>query len=136
MQNPLRNIPSVNELLESPQLTGLMDRVSHNVVADSVRNFLDNLRDDVKSAAADMHVPTPSELAERIAEWIVNEQQPPLRPVINATGILLHTGLGRAPLAKEAVRAVTEVAHQTFSSLNSALVRWTWPSPARAYPCG
>jgi L-seryl-tRNA(Ser) seleniumtransferase len=110
MQNPLRNIPSVNELLESPQLAGLVDRVSHNVVADGVRNVLEKVRVEVNSAAAEMNVPTPSELAERIADWIAKEEQPALRPVINATGILLHTGLGRAPLAKEAVQAMTEAA--------------------------
>jgi len=110
MQSPLRNIPSVNELLESPQLAGLIDRVSHNVVADGVRNVLDNLRNEVKTAAAEMEIPTPSELAERISDWIAKEDRPPLRPVINATGILLHTGLGRAPLAKEAVQAIAEVA--------------------------
>ena len=110
MQNPLRNIPSVNELLESPQLTALVDRVSHNVVVTSVRNALENLREEVQSTTADLNIPTPSELAQRIADWIVKSDEPPLRPVINATGILLHTGLGRAPLAKEAIEAVTDMA--------------------------
>ena len=104
MQNPLRSIPSVNELLESPQLANLVDRVSHNVVVTEVRGFLDRLREDVATTASDMNIPTPTELAERIADWIVKTETPPLRPVINATGILLHTGLGRAPLAKEADR--------------------------------
>jgi L-seryl-tRNA(Ser) seleniumtransferase len=49
-------------------------------------------------------------LAERIAEWIQHDGRPTLRPVINATGILLHTGLGRAPLAREALQAITDVA--------------------------
>lgn len=110
MQNPLRNIPSVNELLESPQLTSLVDRVSHNVVVTGVRSFLDNLREEVQTTTADLNIPTPSELAQRIADWIETADQPSLRPVINATGILLHTGLGRAPLAKEAVQALTEAA--------------------------
>ena len=111
MAKILRNIPSVNELLESPPLRKLVDQVSHHVVVGGVRDFLDNLRGEVRSAAADIKVPHPSELAERIAEWILQEEQPPLRPVINATGILLHTGLGRAPLAEAALRAISETGH-------------------------
>ena len=106
----LRNIPSVNELLDHPQLKGLVDRVSRNVVVTGVRSFLNKLRDDVQQAAADMKVPSPSDLADRIAKWILTEEVPPLRPVINATGILLHTGLGRAPLADDAIEAVRDVA--------------------------
>ena len=52
----------------------------------------------------------PGELAERIAQWIATEEMPNLRPVINATGILLHTGLGRAPLAESAIQAIGDVA--------------------------
>lgn len=110
MQNPLRNIPSVNELLESPQLTSLVDRVSHNVVVTGVRSFLENLREEVQSTATDLNIPTPNDLAQRIADWIETSDEPSLRPVINATGILLHTGLGRAPLAKEAIQALADSA--------------------------
>ena len=101
--NMLRNIPSVHELLESHPLKRLTDTVSRNVVVSGIRTFLDNMRTEAKNAAAEMNLPTPPDLAERIAQWILTEEQPPLRPVINATGILLHTGLGRAPLAAEAV---------------------------------
>ncbi|MDP6057545.1 MAG: hypothetical protein QGH33_01575, partial [Pirellulaceae bacterium] len=93
MQNPLRNIPSVNELLEIPPLRGMVDRVSHSVVVSGVRTFLSDFRDEVQTAASEFKVPTATELAERIAEWIVKDETPSLRPVINATGILLHTGL-------------------------------------------
>lgn len=106
----LKNIPSVNELLESPQLRTLVDKVSHNVVVSEVRAFLDNLRSDVASRAADVTIPSPGELAERIAQWISTGQQSHLRPVVNATGIVLHTGLGRAPLAKAAIEEVSTIA--------------------------
>ncbi len=121
MPNPLRNIPSVNELLESPPLRKLVDRASHSVVVSGVRDFLDNLRNEVQSAAAEMKLPGPSELAERIAQWIVEEERPPLRPVINATGILLHTGLGRAPLPEPAITAIADVARD-YASVELDLV--------------
>ncbi len=115
MPNVLRNIPSVNELLDSPPLRKLMDRASRSVVLSGVRDFLDNLRHEVQSAAAEIKLPAATELAERIAQWIVHEERPALRPVINATGILLHTGLGRAPLAEEAITAMVEVARDYAS---------------------
>jgi len=108
--NLLRNIPSVTELLESPPLKGLVNRVSHNVVADGVRSFLDDMRAEVQTKAAEFNVPPIGELAERIARRIVQGEQPTLRPVINATGILLHTGLGRAPLAEEAIEEMVATA--------------------------
>jgi len=106
----LRNIPSVNELLERPPLRKLVDRVSHNVVADGIRSFLDDMRHDLQKSAAETSIPGISDLAERIAQWIVVEDKPSLQPVINATGILLHTGLGRAPLADEAIAEITAMA--------------------------
>ena len=113
--NPLRRIPSVAELLETPRLKGLVDKVSHNVVVTSVRTFLDNLRADLRTAAADMNLPSPSELAEKIARRILQDERPSLRPVINATGVLLHTGLGRSPLAEAAIEDLLAVARDYAS---------------------
>ncbi|MBM4091846.1 MAG: L-seryl-tRNA(Sec) selenium transferase [Planctomycetes bacterium] len=115
MPKILRNIPSVNELLDSPPLKNLVDRVNRNVVVAGVREFLEKMRSDLQAAAAEVKVPTPGELAERIAHWIIHEERPPLRPVINATGIPLHTGLGRAPLAEQAIAAIVEVSRDYAS---------------------
>ncbi len=108
--NPLRNIPSVNELLESPTLKGLVDRISHNAVVHSVRTVLDEVRQEVHTATAERSLPSVSELADRIARRVLEGAPAPLRPVINATGILLPGGLGRAPLAAEAASAMAAVA--------------------------
>ncbi|MFV2068901.1 MAG: L-seryl-tRNA(Sec) selenium transferase [Pirellulales bacterium] len=108
--NLLRKIPSVGDLLESPPLKGLVERVSHNVVVDGVRGFLDEMRTEVQQRASEFRVPPISELAEHIARRILEGEQPGLQPVINATGILLHTGLGRAPLAEEAVKRIAAIA--------------------------
>jgi L-seryl-tRNA(Ser) seleniumtransferase len=117
MTNPLfRGIPSVHELIELPALQGLIDKVSHHVVVRNVRSFLTSFREELVSRADDIPLPNASELAERIAHWIAHEQTIRLRPVINATGILLHTGLGRAPLAASAVQAVDAVA-QDYAAL-------------------
>lgn len=108
MSNPLfRNLPSVNELLESPPLRSLVSRVNRNVVVTGVARFLDTMREDLRAATSD--IPAPADLAERIASWIVSAETTAPRPAINATGVILHAELGGAPLADEAIRAVTEV---------------------------
>ena len=109
MQNIFRNLPSVNQLLESEPLKKLVDSVNHTVVADGVRTFLDDLRQQVADKAGEINVPSRQELANTIADYLKSEEVPYLREVINGTGIILHTGLGRAPLAKQAIDAVAEI---------------------------
>jgi len=109
MAKLFRNLPSVSQLLESPQLKQMVESVNHNVVVDGVRQVLDDLREQVSTATEDVSIPTPTELAEKIADWLKSEETPYLRPVVNGTGIILHTGLGRAPLAKPAMEAVVEI---------------------------
>ena len=118
MSNVLRNLPSVNELLDRPPLKSLVRRLSHNVVVTQVGRFLDGMRSQVQSAATAMHVPAPAELAQRIADWIAAEQQPEMRPAINATGILLPADLGAAPWPNEAIQAAVAVA-SNYSAFDS-----------------
>jgi L-seryl-tRNA(Ser) seleniumtransferase len=108
--NPFRNLPSVSQLLESPPLKRLLENVNQQVVVDSVREFLDGVRDRMTQAKEQFEVPSPAELANNIADWFVNERRDLLVPVINGTGVLLHTGLGRAPLAPSVVKQIEEVA--------------------------
>lgn len=111
MPNVFRKLPSVNQLLESAPLKKMVASVNHRVVVDGVRSFLDDLRHQVSSTADDFVIPSAQELAERIARWLETEEKPYLRPVINGTGIILHTGLGRAPLANDAIAAMSAIAH-------------------------
>jgi L-seryl-tRNA(Ser) seleniumtransferase len=110
MSNMLRNIPSVSEVLESPPLKSLVNRVSSNVVVTRVRRFLDDMRVQVQSAAANVHVPAASELAQRIADWISAEQPLSIVPVVNATGFIINDSLGGVPLADEAIQAIAATA--------------------------
>ena len=110
MPNPFRNLPSVNQLLESEPLKKMVESVNHSIVANGVREFLDDLRVQVSQAAEEVSIPTPGEIAESIATWLEKEQTPSLRKVINGTGVLLHTGLGRAPLAESAIDEIRELA--------------------------
>ena len=94
--NVFKNIPSVNELLETTALKELVEKVSHNAVVGEVRSFLDQLRKEVNARTEDVDIPpipTTGEIAEKVATWISRKEQVKLRPVINATGILLHLSL-------------------------------------------
>lgn len=106
----LRQIPSVHELLECPPLAALVARLGRPAVLWRVRGALDGWRRELRRSDDGCHLPPPLELAQQIAEQITADQRPALRAVINATGILLHTGLGRAPLAAEAIDAITSLA--------------------------
>ena len=108
-----KNIPSVNELLETTALKDLVEKVSHNAVVGEVRSFLEQLRQDVAAKAEDIEIPpipTAGEIADKVASWISKNEESRLRPVINATGILLHTGLGRSPLAAQAAESMATIA--------------------------
>ncbi len=110
--NVFKNIPSVNELLETGPLKDLAERISHNAVVGEVRSFLDELRREVSDRASGVEIPpipSTTEIAEKVASWISKGEKSRLVPVINATGVLLHTGLGRAPLAAEAVDAISVI---------------------------
>lgn len=119
MPNVLRNLPSVGELLESPPLKSLIDRLNRNTVVTGVRHFLDGMQSQIRTAAAP-YVPAPAELALRIAEWIGADRRPTILPVINATGIVLHRRLGGAPLAEEAIAELAALA-QGYSSVEMDL---------------
>jgi L-seryl-tRNA(Ser) seleniumtransferase len=120
MPNVFRNLPSVGELLESPPLKSLIDRVNRNVVVGRVKQFLDDMQSQVRAAAAGMHVPAPAELALRIADWISTDRLPAIIPVINATGNIFHPQLGRAPLPDEAIAELAALT-RGYASFNMNL---------------
>jgi L-seryl-tRNA(Ser) seleniumtransferase len=104
---PFRQIPAVNELLSRSALRDLEERVGRRLVVESTRRALQRLRDQivegslssVSLAALEQEIVIDAEAAARFS----------LRPVINASGVVLHTNLGRAPLAREAVEHLAEV---------------------------
>src|SRR5947199_8880205 len=100
--NPLRKLPCVNEVVESVALQALIvNHARHQVVA-AVREELTELRQRLRQGEACDGQTAVEEIALRAAARLAQRLQPRLRTVINATGILLHTNLGRAPLAEQA----------------------------------
>jgi L-seryl-tRNA(Ser) seleniumtransferase len=95
----LRQLPSVDELLLRPRVAALGQRIERGFLVDLVRGVLGELRREIVSGAALEESDFGGDTMERrIAEAVEKELAPSLRGVINATGVILHTNLGRAPL--------------------------------------
>jgi len=110
MKDARRDLPSVNVLLETSAVHSLLELHPRQIVLDAVRSAINAARN-----AGQFHR-TEEEWIDSIAAAVRDSMQPSLRRVINATGVVLHTNLGRAPLADVAIRAIEEVA-QGFSNL-------------------
>lgn len=106
IQNELRKLPAVEKLLAAPALAAAVERYSHPVVTEAVRGVIDRLR---QSAAAGGRTPDADAIGEMVKEQLAEDWPGLLQPVINATGIILHTNLGRAPLSAEAVAALSNI---------------------------
>jgi L-seryl-tRNA(Ser) seleniumtransferase len=104
--SPFRRLPPVHAVLARPELSEPRAALGHAAVLRAVREALSEARRALAQGGA--VAVDPRELAARAA--ILANERPALRRVLNASGILLHTGLGRAPMAAEAAAAVAEVA--------------------------
>jgi len=103
----LRLLPSVDELLQSTPGQQLIQRFSRPIVLRTLRTCIASARTAILNGAP---CPSSDELLASAEQILELEQQPHLRPVINATGVLINTNLGRAPLSTEALQAVQRVA--------------------------
>ena len=105
----LRALPSVEKLLAAPALQPILARYNRTYITDLIRQTLETLRRDILSGAHTAPL-AEHDLVERITTRLHSEDQSPLRSVINATGTVLHTNLGRALLAQAAVDEVVRAA--------------------------
>ncbi|MBZ5706701.1 MAG: L-seryl-tRNA(Sec) selenium transferase [Acidobacteriia bacterium] len=105
-------LPSVDELLRTPELTALSAKEGQVAVADAVRVVLGRLREEISSglldaAAVDLALAGVGSVVESQVRQALSYS---LRPVINATGVILHTNFGRAPLSAAALDHMREIA--------------------------
>ncbi len=109
-QNPLRNLPSVTEVLSAASLRDAATRHAHDRIVEAIRAELADLRRHISQGGALDGRAECEAIAARAAERLTREVRPKLRTVINATGVVLHTNLGRAPMAETAARAAYDAA--------------------------
>jgi L-seryl-tRNA(Ser) seleniumtransferase len=109
--NLLREIPAVNELLQRPAIADLCAQAGREYATERVREVLAEVRAGIASAPDESAArELLAGLESRVVRAVHAGLAPSLRPVINATGVILHTNLGRAPLSKAAAQAVLEAA--------------------------
>jgi L-seryl-tRNA(Ser) seleniumtransferase len=113
-----RKLPSVDELVRSVEMSSLVSREGHTAVADAARAVLDRLREEIAGGRlqADGVDLALCGLAGAVERQVQQSLSYSLRPVINATGVILHTNLGRAPLAHSALEHIRESA-SSYSNL-------------------
>ncbi|HXQ23026.1 MAG TPA: L-seryl-tRNA(Sec) selenium transferase [Candidatus Acidoferrales bacterium] len=110
----LRALPSVDRVLNSAAAAATLSRFHRSYVTESIRAVLDDLRRRLDTDAQ-CAAPSPDAVMDEAIARMEEQQPLPLRPVINATGVVLHTNLGRALLAPQAVEAVALAAAQTVN---------------------
>ena len=114
-QNLLRGIPKIDELLLDEQLIFFMETTPRAVVVDAAREIIDGLRKEILAGERES-IPGKEELVSEICGRISGKKKHNLRTLVNATGVVLHTNLGRSNLCKTAVESVLSVA-DSYSNL-------------------
>jgi len=102
-ESKFRSLPSVDKLVSDKRIKELAEAYSHSLVVSLVRLLLDELR---LSIVEGKPCPPFEKIARLAQDKIEKLARPSLRPVINATGVIIHTNLGRAPLSSETIAAM------------------------------
>jgi L-seryl-tRNA(Ser) seleniumtransferase len=118
VREALRRLPSVDRVLQEPQVAGWITSYGRGAVVGAVRDALDGLRQQITGGemAAWPADTAMDDLVARAYECLDDAVRPTLQPAINATGVILHTNLGRAPLSDDVLEAMRRVG-QGYSNL-------------------
>ena len=138
ISNPMKQLPSVTAALDHPGIRLLVDELGRDVIVDWLRTALDELRGELENFTPDTsRGQLVDVLAERLERRSARNDWIRMGRVINATGVILHTGLGRAPLAESATSALADMTAATNLEIDLASgerrhrgyqVRDTWTS--------
>ncbi len=113
MRKELRKLPGVDRLLKERAVQALAEEYGHDLTVEAIRQSLDLARQGIM---ASQDCPSTAELVEMMRANLEARSRSTLRPVINATGVIIHTNLGRSPISAEA-RAAMELAARGYSNL-------------------
>jgi L-seryl-tRNA(Ser) seleniumtransferase len=117
-RNPLRELPAVDRLLADERVAPLVETHGRPLVVAAVRAALARAREELQAGYE------AGDLPERVAAELAALDRPRLRRTLNATGVVVHTNLGRAPLAEEALARAAEAARR-YSNLEYDLAEGT-----------
>jgi len=108
--NRFRSLPSVDRLLQTSQAVYWIENYGRPLTLDAIRVTLEGIRSQsITPSGAEVGIPDEGELLAKINQHLQLWTAPTLLPVINASGVILHTNLGRAPLSHAALQAIREI---------------------------
>jgi L-seryl-tRNA(Ser) seleniumtransferase len=107
MENNMRQLPSVDKILGEDLIISLENILPRHLIVDLVRENLDCYRSLILKSSTS--VPSLAEIVDNVSIQARALISPSLRPVINATGVVLHTNLGRAPLSEDTITAMSNI---------------------------
>lgn len=123
-QRYLRLLPAVEKVLHEQTLLEIQDTVPRKIIVEAVQEVIAAKRSLIQSAVSETDLHNMDISSEQLGREALKKIQqklvPCLRPVLNATGVLLHTNLGRAPLASDAIEATARVGNN-YSNLELSL---------------
>jgi len=111
----LRNLPSVEQILQTESAAHLIARFGRSLTVAAIRFILDETRTRFKSGLI-TDLPLTDLILTQAESTLTAWTKPTLIPVINASGVILHTNLGRAPLSDATIRAM-EIVSRGYSTL-------------------
>ena len=103
MDNEFRKLPCIEKVLSEERIKAYIGKYPHDLLVNIIRRRIEEAQKSIKAGAA---APPVEEIVNSISGRIDALGNPSLRPLINATGVILHTNLGRAPLSRETVAAM------------------------------
>ncbi len=107
MESEFRKLPAIEKLLSGQEMTVLAGKYPHELLVDITRQQLEEER---KSIAGGKKCRDTDQIIKSISQKLVKIQTLSLRPVINATGIVIHTNIGRASMSREAIKTMETIA--------------------------
>lgn len=113
MENEFRRLPGVDTVISDERIVRLAARYPHDLLVSLVREQLEKARETISSGKS---CPSLDEIVNSVSAQFDKLENPVLRPVINATGVVIHTNLGRAPLSKDTIAAMDTVSRD-YSNL-------------------
>jgi L-seryl-tRNA(Ser) seleniumtransferase len=113
MENEFRRLPGVDKVISDERVARLAARYPHELLVSVVRRQLESARAVITAGNTS---PSLDDIVESVTSQLHDLENPTLRPLINATGVVLHTNIGRAPLSREAILAM-ETVSKGYSNL-------------------